>query len=349
MLSVKCKKCGSEWTVKEEYSTSIINCPFCGANLAKEEPITFANIQDCFRALIDKYGKEVLADGKRLYSFLTDYIPEKEKELRILKIACEANVYKYFVDAKGRRIEMEQRRVVKILTEDYMIAEKWAIQLVEWGCNAIGLECVLNSKNVKIDRQEKSGEEGFLSKFAKNENILVESSSSTNRRTINTNDKQKVGNKSVFVWTHDIYSKDVFKYTFQPSKTSDMGTVDISTGLFSAKYISPQVQDNRVVNFEITNGGYIKMTADWMPKDLIISKDMLGKIIYDKKGAGGYPGGLELNLKKGFTFKDIGINSRTACVLNWRTHNPFIITPITYEDEQNQEIGGKLVKILKAN
>ena len=77
MLTVKCEKCGSEWTVKEKYSSSISNCPFCGESLLKDKPTAFENVQDCLRMLINKYGKEVLADGRRLYSFLIDYIPEK--------------------------------------------------------------------------------------------------------------------------------------------------------------------------------------------------------------------------------------------------------------------------------
>ena len=158
MFNVKCKKCGSEWYVKEEYSTSIGNCPFCGASLAKDEPITFANVQDCFGALIDKYGKEVLADGKKLYSFLADYIPEKRKELQLLKTVCEANVYALFVSVDQGQYNRERKRAIKILSDDHMIAETWASKAIEWVLQAIGC----GADNTQCDEIESFAEDSSL-------------------------------------------------------------------------------------------------------------------------------------------------------------------------------------------
>ena len=69
MPRIKCKNCSSEWTVEEKYSISIVNCPFCGASLIEDMLNTFDSVQDCFKALIGKYGKEVLATGKNYILF----------------------------------------------------------------------------------------------------------------------------------------------------------------------------------------------------------------------------------------------------------------------------------------
>lgn len=158
MPTIKCKKCNSEWTVNEKYSVSIANCPFCGASLIEDMPNAFESVQDCLKALIGEYGKEVLADGKKLYSFLTDYIPEKRKELRILKTVCEANAYAPFVSVEQGQCDRERKRAIKILSDDYMIAEIWASKAIEWVLQAIGF----STDNTQYGKIEGPAEDGSV-------------------------------------------------------------------------------------------------------------------------------------------------------------------------------------------
>lgn len=41
---MKCEKCGSEWSVSDAIKSKISQCPFCGANISKEEQRTIIDV-----------------------------------------------------------------------------------------------------------------------------------------------------------------------------------------------------------------------------------------------------------------------------------------------------------------
>lgn len=98
------------------------------------------NIPDCFRFLFEKYGRDILLNEKKFYALLTDYLPTKEKELKILKIACNAGVYKGFVDLEENQYDIQRKKAIKILTDDYLLGLEWAEMAIDWLMETLGIK-----------------------------------------------------------------------------------------------------------------------------------------------------------------------------------------------------------------
>ena len=139
--TIKCGNCESEWTVKEGVLSTISKCPFCGVTIVKEKK-DYASVSQGIQAIFAVYGKEVLVESKRFYSLLTDYIPEKERELKVLKMACDEEVFVSFATLKESQVEVEEKKAVKRLMDDCMLAENWANQAVAWVIEALGYSVV---------------------------------------------------------------------------------------------------------------------------------------------------------------------------------------------------------------
>lgn len=90
------------------------------------------NIPDCFRFLFETYGRDILLNEKKFYALLTDYLPTKEKELKVLKIACNAGVYKGFEAIEESQYDVQRRKAIKILTDDYLLGLEWAEMAIGW-------------------------------------------------------------------------------------------------------------------------------------------------------------------------------------------------------------------------
>ena len=139
--TIKCASCNSEWTVDEKIFSMISNCPFCGAIIAKEEKV-YTSVSQGLQAIFALYGKEILAESKRFYSLLTDYIPEKERELKVLKMACAESVFVPFATVQKGQVEIEKNKAIKRLVDDCMLAESWAQQAIDWVIEALGYSVV---------------------------------------------------------------------------------------------------------------------------------------------------------------------------------------------------------------
>ncbi len=109
------------------------------------------NIPDCFRFLFEKYGRTILLNEKKFYALLTDYLPTHEKELKVLKIACSAGVYKGFVGLEESEYGVEQRKAIKILTNDYLLGFEWAEMAIRWLMESLGVQ-----SKTPISKKEKS-------------------------------------------------------------------------------------------------------------------------------------------------------------------------------------------------
>ena len=111
--TIRCEKCNSEWTVEEKISYSISKCPFCAATISNKKD-TYESVSESIQDIISKYGKNILLDSKRFYSLLTDYIPEKEKELKALKMACNEKVFCSFANIEESQIEFEAKKLKSV-------------------------------------------------------------------------------------------------------------------------------------------------------------------------------------------------------------------------------------------
>ncbi|MGN1052345.1 MAG: hypothetical protein ACI4SH_03020 [Candidatus Scatosoma sp.] len=109
------------------------------------------NVADGLRLIYQKYGKQLFAEGKKLYALLADIMPTKEKELKILKIACNAGVYKGFVDLEENQYDNQRRKAIKILTDDYLLGLEWAEMAIDWLMETLGIK-----QSPPIIKKEKS-------------------------------------------------------------------------------------------------------------------------------------------------------------------------------------------------
>lgn len=84
MLCIQCQR---------EVDINASSCPHCGAVIGTKN--TFEDIhgvKEALKLLIDTYGKDLINDTKKFVSFLNDYMPEYDKERRLLKTVLSNDV-----------------------------------------------------------------------------------------------------------------------------------------------------------------------------------------------------------------------------------------------------------------
>lgn len=149
-----CKSCGSEWDVDEKFAGSGSVCPFCKRILKSEESVELT-VPQAMRKVIDLKGKNILQNGKIFYSLLADFIPEKVKELRLLKVACYAEVYSDFIDIKAERVAFIAKKAAKQLEDGYMLSEEWAHKAMDWMLEALNINISKWSNEISGRRSER--------------------------------------------------------------------------------------------------------------------------------------------------------------------------------------------------
>lgn len=91
--------------------------------------------------IIRQQGKEILKDGNKLYSFLTDFIPDKKRELKIIKILCDKQIPQLFLNILS--IEDINDLIYKLENEEF-IDHHAVVEAVTWFISA------LNSDNQSL-------------------------------------------------------------------------------------------------------------------------------------------------------------------------------------------------------
>lgn len=103
---MKCSKCGAE------LESGVRTCPKCGT-LVPLEIDGFENavkIQQQLKAIVDEYGIETVSDVHRFISLVKDYLPEYDKERRLIINALLAGAAKFITDEKDHEIAIMRSR-----------------------------------------------------------------------------------------------------------------------------------------------------------------------------------------------------------------------------------------------
>lgn len=136
---MKCRQCGSK--ISEDF----VACPYCGIRLDGAEPDAGARptssddtgVKEALKQLIETFGIDILKDNKKLISLLSDYIPEYEKERRLIKTVINNDVFKTLLDSSAdQKLAVNKSR--EYMVKELFISENAAEFILECFTYALG-------------------------------------------------------------------------------------------------------------------------------------------------------------------------------------------------------------------
>lgn len=115
-----------------ELQQAAVECPKCGT-LAPRNIAGFdytLEVKKALKSLVDSYGSDILSDSKKFISFLNDFLPEYEKERRLIKNVVNNEVIL-------NMIKEENHNIAIMKAKEFMMTELF---LSENACEFI-MEC----------------------------------------------------------------------------------------------------------------------------------------------------------------------------------------------------------------
>ena len=89
---------------------------------------------EIIKKIKEQYSDDIFDDGKRLFSLFSDFLPDRRKELRILKIFCEDDILKAVCSIKSKE---DLQSIVYDVKENYLMDEKFAHEGLKWFVKAL--------------------------------------------------------------------------------------------------------------------------------------------------------------------------------------------------------------------
>lgn len=147
---MKCLQCGASWT--SNAGQTIMQCPFCGASL--KTPTTYDTIIDALTQILDRFGKDIYTDGRRLHGLLSDLVPSLSKERNMLKTAITAGVPCEVLNINTLHLDREKTiRKCYSMVESLGMEEKWCAVVIYIFATPLNIETQdifpLDSENTK--------------------------------------------------------------------------------------------------------------------------------------------------------------------------------------------------------
>lgn len=108
-----CEKCRNELNPTAEV------CPRCGTPVSRNVA-GFENtmeIKKALKSMMEQYGQDLVSDKNKFISLLNDFIPEYEKERRLLKNMLQADVLTLMLREK------EQQKIAIMKAKEFMLSE----------------------------------------------------------------------------------------------------------------------------------------------------------------------------------------------------------------------------------
>lgn len=135
---MKCRQCGSK--ISEDF----VACPYCGIRLDGADPsgtVSSASndsgVKEALKQLIETFGIDILKDNKKLISLLSDYIPEYEKERRLIKTVVNNDVFKSLLEnSSDQKLAVNKSR--EYMIKELFISENAAEFILECFTYALG-------------------------------------------------------------------------------------------------------------------------------------------------------------------------------------------------------------------
>lgn len=157
---MKCFNCNAEWTVPQNISRSLSNCPFCGASLRSTAPRGLSTVEDVLQEILQRFGMETLKNGQKLIALFSDLSPQLKRERLLLTYLIQADGNIKLLEARGKTKNEQQacfHQVCKYLIDEQFVAEDAARRICMSYSVAIGLN-VANEKPVTITNSGSASE-----------------------------------------------------------------------------------------------------------------------------------------------------------------------------------------------
>ncbi len=149
---MKCYNCNSEWTVPQNISNTLSACPFCGKSLYAPSE-TAVKIEDALRAIIDRFGLDVLSNGQRTIALFSDLYPSMARDRRLLSYLIQANGHEKLIAIRKSCLTDQQTcllQVRKYMIDEQFISEDAASHICISFAMAIGLNATFEKPNTPI-------------------------------------------------------------------------------------------------------------------------------------------------------------------------------------------------------
>lgn len=142
---MKCMTCNAEWTVPQNISRSLTNCPFCGATLRPTALRSLSTIEDVLQEILQRFGVDTLKNGQKLIALFSDLSPQLKRERLLLTYLIQADGNIKLLEARGKANAEQQacfQQVCKYLVDEQFVAEDAARRICTSYSVAIGLNIV---------------------------------------------------------------------------------------------------------------------------------------------------------------------------------------------------------------
>ena len=133
MKQLNCILCNSFWYVDEADEKENRYCPFCAAELWKQDGIIIDSFDKALLKVIRFARIEILKNKKKMIAYLVDMAPNYGKEIRLFSTSCSNTLLRMFCISKDVD-ENQQKQVIvkakKILLEEECLQEWWVDTIV---------------------------------------------------------------------------------------------------------------------------------------------------------------------------------------------------------------------------
>lgn len=156
---MKCTTCNAEWTVPQNISRSLTNCPFCGATLRPTAPRSLSTIEDVLQEILQRFGVDSLKNGQKLIALFSDLSPQLKRERLLLTYLIQADGNIKLLEARGKAKAEQQacfQQVCKYLVDEQFVAEDAARRICTSYSVAIGLN-IVNERPATITNTGSTG------------------------------------------------------------------------------------------------------------------------------------------------------------------------------------------------
>ena len=139
---MKCSNCNAEWTVPQNISRSLTNCPFCGEALAPPEPKQLNTVEDVLIEITTRFGMDTLRNGQRTVALFSDLSPNMRRERLLLSYLIQADGNIKLLEVRNKAGGEQQAcflQVCKPMVDEQFVAEDAARKICLSFSTAIGL------------------------------------------------------------------------------------------------------------------------------------------------------------------------------------------------------------------
>ena len=153
-----CKQC------KLELQQTAVLCPKCGTPAPRTiEGFDYTlEVKEALSSLIDTQGTDILCDTKKFISFLNDYIPEYEKERRLIRNVLNNDVIRNMVKEENHTIAIIKAK--EFMTNELFLSSNACEFIMECFTYVLRWEYAYQAEPAKKETASSSNEDDSKNK-----------------------------------------------------------------------------------------------------------------------------------------------------------------------------------------